>query len=160
MRKYFCHFYVKYVISGQIYIYCAIFLHCFTQIVQFVFEFAHIVYISLLLLRKMCNQLLDSHISGHFKAFTLFCRKLANVAIYAFFCVKFLLLKLRSHNLFDTYHVWVKSMLCSIMELPYTYFVVLNQIFCFIQWIYSLPNTNWFSYIRAFHILSSSAGKD
>ena len=34
-----------------------------------------------------------------------FCRKLADVAIYAFFCVKFLLPKLRSRKLFDKYHV-------------------------------------------------------
>ena len=36
------------------------------------FEFTHIVYISLQLFRKMFNQFLDSHVSGSFKAFTLF----------------------------------------------------------------------------------------
>ena len=41
----------------------------------------------------------------HFVAFTLFCRRLAFVAMHALFWVKFWLQKLRSCKLFDKYHV-------------------------------------------------------
>ena len=96
--KFVCYFYAKCVINIEACTYCVNLCATFTQNVWFA-----------LFWRK----------SGHFKEFTLFCRKLAIVAIHAFFCVKFLLPKLWSRKFFDKYHVCLCSIFIISLEWSY-----------------------------------------